>query len=321
MIEVKNLTKRYGKTVAVDGISFKINNGRIYGLLGPNGAGKSTTLGMLAGCLAPSCGRVRINGFDVQSEPKKAKKYIGYLPEIPPLYDEMTPVEYLSFVAEAKGVSYERGVRQVNEVLELTGLDGVKRKLIRQLSKGTRQRVGIAQALLGNPEIIILDEPTVGLDPRQITEIRALVRRLGEKRTVIISSHLLSEVEELCDHVLILSEGKLIANAPIEELREMRGGQRLSLTVRGEAADVIALLSGIDGIVECKIENMPEEGVVDLMLTVSGERDVRDDIFFAMAEHRCAVLSMEREERSLESVFLSLTEKGKEDAPNASDLP
>ena len=313
MIEVKNLTKVYSTGVAVDGISFKINNGRIYGLLGANGAGKSTTMNMLAGCLAPTAGQIKINGFDIQTEPNKAKRYIGYLPETPPLYDDMTPEEYLSFVAEAKGVSYERGVRQVNEVIELLQLRPVKDRLIAYLSKGNRQRVGIAQALLGSSDIIILDEPTVGLDPQQIAEIRALVRKLGEKKTVIISSHLLTEIEELCDHVLILSEGKLIANAPIEELRENREKNRLILTVRGDEAGILEKLSTVSGIESCTVCASCEEGVVALTLTISAERDVRDEIFFAMADGRYAVLSMEREERSLESVFLSLIEDGRED--------
>ena len=227
MIEIKQLTKHYGTHVAVDCLNFKINNGRIYGFLGPNGAGKSTTMNMIAGCLAPTSGTVRINGFDIFEEPIKAKQCIGYLPEKPPLYDELTPFEYLRFVAEAKEVSYERALRQVHEVMELTQIDGVKDRLIRNLSKGTRQRVGIAQALLGNPDIIILDEPTVGLDPKQITEIRALIRRLGEIKTVIVSSHILAEISETCDHVLILSEGKLVANVPIAELQGGSGAMRL----------------------------------------------------------------------------------------------
>lgn len=313
MIEVKNLTKAYGTRVAVDGISFQIHNGRVYGLLGPNGAGKSTTMNMLAGCLAPTSGKVKINGFDMQSDPLKAKRYVGYLPEIPPLYEDMTPLEYLSFVAEAKGVAYERGVRQVNEVLELLRLRSVQNRLIRHLSKGNRQRIGIAQALLGNPDIIILDEPTVGLDPAQITEIRALVRKLGEKKTVIVSSHLLSEIEELCDHVLILSSGKLIANAPIEELRENGDRTRISLTVRGDEEGVLEALSHVEGIERCQVGASFEEGVVALTLLCAGKKDIRDDLFFAMAERRYAVLSMERDERSLESVFLSLTEGEREE--------
>ena len=219
MIEIRNLTKVYGDRTAVDDLNVKINNGKIYGLLGPNGAGKSTTLNMMTGCLAPTSGTVRINGFDIFDEPLKAKKCIGYLPEIPPLYGELTPYEYLRFVVDAKGVSYERAHRQVREVMELTQIDGMRDRLIKKLSKGCRRRVGIAQALLGNPDIIILDEPTVGLDPKQITEIRGLIRKLAETKTVIISSPILAEISELCDHVLIIANGKLVANAPIKELQ------------------------------------------------------------------------------------------------------
>lgn len=310
MIEVKNLTKLYGDRKAVDHLSFKINNGKIYGLLGPNGAGKSTTMNMMTGCLAPSSGSVRINGFDMFDEPLKAKKCIGYLPEIPPLYGEMTPYEYLSFIADAKDVPYERAQRQVHEALELTQIDGMKDRLIKNLSKGCRQRVGIAQALLGNPEIIILDEPTVGLDPKQITEIRALIRRLGETKTVIISSHILAEINEICDHVLIISEGRLIANAPIEELQSgVNSSIRIRLSVRGDETGVIDALSAIDALESCTVGNSHEEGVVSLTVTASGTADLRDSIFFAMADRRYAVLSMEREEETLESIFLRLTEQ------------
>ena len=240
MIEVKELTKVYGKTVAVDHMSFKIYNGQIYGFLGPNGAGKSTTMNMITGCLAPTTGTVKINGFDIQTEPAKAKRCIGYLPEIPPLYNDMTPAEYLRFVAEAKGVPFDRAIRQVTEAMELTRIIDKKDRLIKHLSKGYRQRVGIAQALLGNPDIIILDEPTVGLDPRQIADFRNLIRRLGETKTVIISSHILSEISELCDHVLIISDGKLIENASMEELRAREKSLEetfLELTSQAEEKD------------------------------------------------------------------------------------
>lgn len=310
MIEVKDLTKRYGDHVAVDRVSFKINNGRIYGFLGPNGAGKSTTMNMMTGCLAPTSGSVRINGFDIFDEPLKAKRCIGYLPEIPPLYEDMTPYEYLSFIADAKDVPYGRAQRQVHEVMELTRIEDVKDRLIKHLSKGYRQRVGIAQTMLGNPDIIILDEPTVGLDPKQITEIRALIRRLGEKKTVIISSHILAEISAVCDHVLILSEGRLIANAPIEELQSgFSDRSRLHLSVRGDEAGVLEALSEIEEVEDCLIGHTCEDGVVDLTLTVSGKDDLRDRIFFSLADHRYALLSMEREEATLESIFLSLTDR------------
>ena len=205
MIEVNHLTKKYGNNTAVDDVSFKIRNGRIYGFLGPNGAGKSTTMNIIAGCLAATDGTVLINGCDICNDPIEAKKQIGYLPEIPPLYTDMTPHEYLRFVAEAKGVKETKLDKQVNEVMELTGITHMKDRLIAGLSKGYKQRVGIAQAMLGNPDIIILDEPTVGLDPQQIIDIRALIRKLGETKTVILSSHILAEIREVCDHIIITS--------------------------------------------------------------------------------------------------------------------
>ena len=320
MIEVKNLTKVYGDRTAVNDLNFKIYNGKIYGLLGPNGAGKSTTMNMMTGCLAPTAGSVRINGFDVVKEPLKAKKCIGYLPEIPPVYTELTPYEYLLFVAEAKGVPYERAVRQVQDAMDMTDITDVGDRLIKNLSKGYRQRVGIAQTLLGDPDIIILDEPTVGLDPKQIIEVRALIRALGETKTVIISSHILAEIREICDHVLIISGGKLIANAPIEELSEsVSTDVKLKLSVRGDEAGVLEILNGMKEIESCTIQASHEEGVVSLALLVKGEEDLRDQIFFAMADRRYAVLSMEKEEASLESVFLRLTEEAaKEDHARAS---
>jgi ABC-2 type transport system ATP-binding protein len=310
LIEVKNLTKVYGDHTAVDGLSFKINNGKIYGLLGPNGAGKSTTMNMMTGCLAPTSGTVRINGFDIVKEPLKAKKCIGYLPEIPPLYGEMTPFEYLLFVAEAKGVSYERALRQVQEVMDMTDIVDMRDRLIKNLSKGYRQRVGIAQTILGNPDIIILDEPTVGLDPKQIIEIRNLIRMLGETKTVIISSHILAEIREICDHVLIIAGGKLIANAPIEELQgSVDANVKLKLLVRGDEKGVLDALSEIEEIESCSPGVSREAGVVELTLLVREVEDLRDRIFFAMADRRYALLSMEREEASLESIFLRLTEE------------
>ena len=310
MIEVKNLTKIYGDHTAVDGLSFKINNGKIYGLLGPNGAGKSTTMNMMTGCLAPTSGSVKINGFDMFDEPLRAKKCIGYLPEIPPVYGEMTPLEYLRFVADAKGVPYNRAIRQVQEAMELTHIDDMQNRLIKNLSKGYRQRVGIAQAMLGNPDIIILDEPTVGLDPKQIAEIRELIRTLGEIKTVIVSSHILAEIQELCDHVLIISGGKLIANAPIEELQNRTGDRlRLRLSVRGDERGVLKVLSAFDEVESCTVTGSREDGVINLTLSAATSDDLRDRIFFAMADSRYAVLSMEKEEETLESIFLQLTDE------------
>ena len=307
MIEVKHLTKIYGDHTAVDDLSFTIQPGKIYGLLGPNGAGKSTTMNIVTGCLAATSGTVTVNGHDIYEDPIAAKRCIGYLPEIPPLYTDMTPYEFLSFVAEAKGVAYDEAARQVREVMELTQISDKQDRLIKNLSKGYRQRVGIAQAMLGNPDIIILDEPTVGLDPKQIIEIRELIRMLGENRTVILSSHILAEVSAVCDHVLIISRGKLVANDTIENLENsVNTTNTLHLSARGDLAAISEILAGIEGILDC--EQIPNgNGILDLKLTVSKERDLRDDIFFAMAEHKIPVLTMELEELTLENIFLSLT--------------
>ena len=311
MIEVQNLTKVYGSKTAVENVSFKIRNGRIYGLLGPNGAGKSTTMNIMTGCLSPTEGTVLINGYDICDQPIEAKRQIGYLPEQPPLFVDMTPAEYLTFVAEAKGVSDELIDRQVKEAMQVTDILSVKDRLIRNLSKGYSQRVGIAQAILGSPDVIILDEPTVGLDPQQLTEIRALVRKLGEKLTVIISSHILSEISELCDHVIILSEGHVVADDDMAELEaRMNPETTLRMTVKADEAGARAVLKSIEGVnTVSKLSANEAEGTVTLRVTTTTEADLRDEIFFAMAERRYAVLSTETVEQSLEEIFLSLTAK------------
>ena len=313
LIEVQNLTKVYGGKTAVEDVSFKIRNGRIYGLLGPNGAGKSTTMNIMTGCLSPTEGTVLVNGYDVCEQPIEAKRQIGYLPEQPPLFTDMTPKEYLTFVAEAKGVSDELIDRQVKEAMTVTDILSVKDRLIKNLSKGFRQRVGIAQAILGSPDIVILDEPTVGLDPPQLTEIRALIRKLGNKLTVIISSHILSEIAELCDHVIILSEGHVVADSSMAELEAQVNPETiLSMTVKGDETGVREVLNGIEGVKEITALTVSAEaGTVSLKVTTTSDADLRDDIFFAMAERRYAVISMERSEHSLEEIFLSLTAKGK----------
>ena len=309
MIEVKNLTKKYGTNVAVDGVSFKIREGRIYGFLGPNGAGKSTTMNIITGSLAATSGSVLINGCDICDDPIEAKKQIGYLPEIPPLYADMTPAEYLHFVAEAKGVKPTRVDKQVNEVMEQTGITHMKDRLISGLSKGYKQRVGIAQAMLGDPEIIILDEPTVGLDPQQIMDIRALIRRLGEQKTVILSSHILAEVREVCDHIIIISRGKIVADSSLEEL-ESRAGDctTLRMSIKGAQDTIKQVLSAYPNIREYRVLS-DKGGVVNLELQLPRGIDIRDDLFFAMAEKRCAVINIEQQSASLEQVFLSLTDK------------
>ena len=311
MIEVKGLTKVYGNKTAVENVSFKIRNGRIYGLLGPNGAGKSTTMNIIAGCLSPTEGTVLVNGYDVCTQPIEAKRQIGYLPEQPPLFTDMTPLEYLTFVAEAKGVADDLIDRQVKEAMNLTDLVAVKDRLIRNLSKGYRQRVGIAQAILGSPDIVILDEPTVGLDPQQLQEIRALIRKLGSKLTVILSSHILSEISELCDHVIIISEGHVVADSSMADLEaQVSSDTILHMSVKGDEEGVLAVLNTIKGVRDVAVLPSPNKKTVTLKVTTEGQGDLRDDIFFAMAEKRYAVVSMERSEHSLEEIFLSLTAKG-----------
>lgn len=240
VIEVSGLTKRYGKNTAADHLSFRVKKGQIYGFLGPNGAGKTTTMNMLTGYLAPTEGQIRIDGHDISEEPVEARRCIGYLPEIPPLYLDMTPLEYLRFAAELKGVAKEKRESEVERVMEKTQIQDMQERLIRHLSKGYRQRVGLAQALLGDPEVLILDEPMVGLDPKQIIEIRELIRSLGKKHTVILSSHILSEITSICDHVMIISHGKLAASDTPENLSHyMKNSDVCELKIRGsrEACD------------------------------------------------------------------------------------
>ena len=240
VIEVSGLTKRYGKNTAVDHLSFRVKKGQIYGFLGPNGAGKTTTMNMLTGYLAPTEGQIRIDGHDISEEPVEARRRIGYLPELPPLYLDMTPLEYLRFAAELKGVAKEKRESEVERVMEKTQIQDMQERLIRHLSKGYRQRVGLAQALLGDPEVLILDEPMVGLDPKQIIEIRELIRSLGKKHTVILSSHILSEITSICDHVMIISHGKLAASDTPENLSHyMKNSDVCELKIRGsrEACD------------------------------------------------------------------------------------
>ena len=241
MIEVKHLCRKYGEHRAVDDLSFTIENGYVYGFLGPNGAGKSTTMNMITGCLAATSGQVLIDGYDIFEDAQEAKKRIGYLPEIPPLYQDMTVREFLNFVAKAKGVPKQALDEQLFSVVSLVGLEEVEERLIKNLSKGYKQRVGIAQALLANPEIIILDEPTVGLDPKQIIEVRDLIRELGKDHTVILSSHILSEVRSVCDRILIISKGKLVANDTPENLEKLyapKSFEEIFLELTGEEAEI-----------------------------------------------------------------------------------
>ena len=307
MIDVKDLVKQYGTNRAVNGISFTVEKGKIYGLLGPNGAGKSTTMNIITGCLAATSGSVTVDGHDIFEEPIEAKRLIGYLPEMPPLYMDMTPVEYLTFVAEAKGLRGFDVTGQVSEVIEVTGLEEYKNKLIKNLSKGYKQRVGIAQAMLGNPEVIILDEPTVGLDPKQILEIRDLIRRLGQTKTVILSSHILAEISAVCEHIMIISRGTLVANDTLENLEAIANkSNKLLISVRGELNKILEKLTSLDGVISAEGEE--KDGISTVRLELEKEGDYRDGIFFAMSENKTPILSMDYEETTLEDIFLAMTE-------------
>ena len=249
MIEVENLTKKYGSHVAVDNLSFRVERGMIYGFLGPNGAGKSTTMNMMTGYIAATSGTVKINGYDILKNPEQAKKSIGYLPELPPVYPDMTVYEYLRFVAELKKVKKNERQAQIEDVMKQTQIEDVKGRLIKNLSKGYKQRVGLAQAIIGYPEVIILDEPTVGLDPKQIIEIRELIRELAKKHTIILSSHILSEVSAVCDHIMIISKGKLVASDTPEGLMTLlKGGRQMKLSVLGEQSKVEELLRSMESV-------------------------------------------------------------------------
>lgn len=308
MIEVNNLVKKYGSHTAVDHLSFRVEEGQIYGFLGPNGAGKSTTMNIITGYLASTEGTVVINGHDILEEPEEAKKCIGYLPEMPPLYFDMTVKEYLKFAAELKKIPKKERADQIREVMEMTKISDMENRLIKNLSKGYRQRVGLAQAILGYPEIIILDEPSVGLDPKQIIEIRDLIRSLAKKHTVILSSHILSEVSAVCDYILIISQGRLVASDTPENLAKlMEGENTLELTVKGTKENVEAALSGLPSVRECRIQESEEENAVDAVIHTQEETDAREDIFYALAEQECPILRMQSVHVSLEDIFLELT--------------
>lgn len=308
MIEINHLVKKYGSHVAVDDLSLTVEPGKIYGFLGPNGAGKSTTMNIITGYLAATSGEVKINGFDVLKQPEEAKKCVGYLPELPPLYMDMTVKEYLDFVAELKKIEKSLRTGYVKEAMKITKTEEVSGRLIRNLSKGYRQRVGFAQAVLGYPEILILDEPTVGLDPKQIIEIRDLIKELGKKHTIILSSHILSEISAVCDHVFIISHGKLVASDSTENLLErMTGAQEIELLVKAEEDTAETAIREIAQVERCEKTESKEDGAVQLLVTAKKDADVREAIYHTCVEHHMPILEMKAASKSLEDVFLELT--------------
>lgn len=316
MITVEHLTKCYGDFTAVNDLSFEIDEGHVYGFLGPNGAGKSTTMNIMTGCLSATDGHVKIDGHDIFEEPQKAKKLIGYLPEQPPLYMNETPAEYLKFVGEAKGLRGKELAEQIEEVIQQTRIENVRNRLISKLSKGYKQRVGIAQALLGNPKVIILDEPTVGLDPIQIIEIRDLIKQLGQSHTVILSSHILSEVQAICEKILIISKGKLVAFDETENLEQLlKTSNEIIFTTEAAMAETEEVMSGIDAVTEWNAEET-ENGMVTVHVKMgdSDSNEIRRKLFLAFAAKERVILEMSTKKVTLEDVFLELTENNMAEA-------
>ncbi|MCH5249430.1 MAG: ABC transporter ATP-binding protein [Lachnospiraceae bacterium] len=315
MIKVENLVKKYGSHIAIDNLSFEVEKGQIYGFLGPNGAGKSTTMNIMTGYLAASDGMVEINGHDILTEPEEAKKCIGYLPELPPLYPDMTVIEYLRFVAELKRVSKSERSGQINEIMGMVEIEDVSERLIKNLSKGYKQRVGLAQAIIGYPDVIILDEPMVGLDPKQIIEIRELIKKLSKNHTIILSSHILSEISTVCDYIMIISKGKLVASDTPEGLQKlMKKSTEIELTAFGDTDKAAEILSEIENIQSYSFEDASEENSIKVRILTEDNMDIRKELSVAFTSNDMPVLSMNKVEKSLEDIFLQLTETVDEDS-------
>lgn len=309
MIEINNLVKNYGSKFALDDISFKVAKGEIVGFLGPNGAGKSTTMNILTGYLSSTSGEAKVGGIDILENPNEAKKLIGFLPEQPPLYIDMTVEEYLNFVYDIKACKLKRDAH-IEEVMKVTKIDDVRNRLIKNLSKGYRQRVGIAQALIGNPPVIIFDEPTVGLDPKQIIEIRNLIRNLGKTHTVILSTHILSEVQSVCDRIIIINEGKIIADEKTESITQaVEDNRRYSVKVCGPVREVQNVLSHLPGVISA--EQTGERELDSYTYVIESEKgvDIRKPLFYAMSEHNWPVIGLEAIGMNLEEVFIKIMEK------------
>lgn len=309
MIKVENLVKNYGNHIAVDNLSFTVEKGQVYGFLGPNGAGKTTTMNIMTGYLAATSGKVEIHGYDILTQPEEAKRCIGYLPEMPPLYQDMTVMEYLLFAAELKKVTKKERKAQIQEILQMVELKDVENRLIRNLSKGYRQRVGLAQAIVGYPDVIILDEPMVGLDPKEIIEIRALIKKMAENHTIILSSHILSEVSTVCDHIMIISQGKLVASdSPKGLQKRMEKSVEIELTVMGGEKAASKILDKLNDVLSYEIEKAAEKGSVKIRVQSKENKDIRKELSMAFAKGEMPILSMNRVEQTLEDIFLQLTE-------------
>ena len=313
MVEITDLRKSYGDKHAVNGISFSVAEGEILGFLGPNGAGKSTTLNMITGYLSADSGVIKIDGTDILSDPIKAKKDIGFLPEIPPLYLEMTVLEYLNFVYDLKGCKLPRK-QHLKEVCEVVRIWDVSHRLIKNLSKGYRQRVGIAQALIGNPKVLIFDEPTIGLDPRQIIEIRNLIKMLGREHTIILSTHILPEVQAVCDRIVVINKGEIVANEKTEDLiNAVDGSRKMIAKIVGPEEEVLKTLRGLGGIKSADILGKRDTDSVSYLIESQERIDIRKPLFYALAGKGWPLIGLEGVELSLEDIFIRLVGKDKED--------
>lgn len=321
MIEVKNVTKKYGTTVAVDNISFEVKKGEVVGFLGPNGAGKSTTMNMITGFIEPTNGQIIINGNDISRKPKKAKKDIGYMPENVPLYNELTAREFIKYMAELKMVKRDIRKQEVERVIKEVGLEEVQNKLIKNLSRGYKQRVSLAGALIGNPDVIILDEPTVGLDPKQITEIRSLIKKLGRKHTVIISSHILSEISQICERVIIINKGKIIAIDTPENLEKAtKEKNKISITVEDPKDNMKTLKDKIKEIESVEFIKDNNDGTKQYIITSSSKIDLRKKLFEVLPKEEIVIFELKKAETTLEDAFIKLIDTAKEGKNNVDNI-
>ncbi len=318
MIEVKNVTKRYGKFVAVEDISFEVKKNEIVGFLGPNGAGKSTTMNMITGYIEPSKGRIIVNGYDVSKQPKKAKMQIGYMPENVPLYNELTVKEFIKFMAELKNVKRKERKSQVEKVIKETGLESVQKKLIKNISRGYKQRVSLAGALMGNPDILILDEPTVGLDPKQIIEIRNLIKSLGKNHTVFISSHILSEISQVCERVVIINKGKILAiDTPSHLEKQTQAENSLVITVEDKENKMETIKKKITEIKEIKLIKDNEDGTKQYLVTSNKDTDIRKKLFTTLPKEDITIFELKQSEATLEDAFLKVINNKETEIQNA----
>jgi len=313
LIQVEKLTKKYGQHLAAKNLNFTVNKGEVLGFLGPNGAGKSTTMNIITGYISATEGTVRIDGFDVLEKPEEVKKRIGYLPEFPPLYTDMTVKEYLDFVSDIKKVSKAQKAKDMEKIMDLVRIADVRKRLIKNLSKGYKQRVGFAQALIGNPPVLVLDEPTIGLDPKQIIEIRNLIKDLGKEHTIILSSHILPEVSAVCERVIIINKGEIVASGTPDSLsKNLNNSSKLSLRVAGPEKSVIKVLNDTPGVKLAEYNGTKEQDTVDVLVEGDKDVDIRKSLFFALSRAQYPILQMKSMDLTLEEIFLQLTTKDRE---------